>query len=59
VNHTRSGNGTGINHRIERAPRVGTEADGIERVPTRFDADFAYNSVFAVIFEGEAIGKWF
>jgi hypothetical protein len=46
---TGAGDGTGVNHRVARCAGVRIEADGIERVTARLDADPAHHCLDALI----------
>ena len=48
---------TGIDQRIERRTGLGLQADRIERVARRLDADFREHRVLAVLLQREPVGQ--
>lgn len=53
----RSGDGTGIDHGIQRAPRAGLETDGVKGVAGGIDPDFGDDVRETVVFQGETIDE--
>ena len=55
AHETRRRDRAGVDHRIERPAALPVEADRVERVAARLDADLAHHRVAAVILEGERV----
>jgi len=54
---TGRGNGAGIDHRVERASRLGIQADGIEGLAGGFDSDLGKHPLQSAGFESQAINQ--
>jgi hypothetical protein len=53
----RDGDRAGVDHRVHRPAGLRLEADGVERVARRLDADLAPHRLGALVLEGDAVDQ--